>query len=78
VYETKFGDVRLPTHQPSATSNEGKNKMAWDDIYGDDIAGSSFPSSSTTSWEETSQSKLSSYLDSDTVNQFDDSFNILS
>jgi hypothetical protein len=28
VYETNFGDVCLRTHQPSATSNEGKNKMA--------------------------------------------------
>jgi hypothetical protein len=38
VYETKFGDVRLRVHEPSSTT-EGKNKSAWDDIYGDDDIG---------------------------------------
>ena len=89
LYENKFGDVRLRAqHQPS-NAVEGKNKMAWDDIYGDDEmpcsssqpvrgSGSAVPSSSASWATAASISELSSYLDSDTVTQFDDSFNILS
>ena len=63
--------------------------MAWDDIYGDDEmpcsssqpvrgSGSAVPSSSASWATAASISELSSYLDSDTITQFDDSFNILS
>jgi hypothetical protein len=58
----------------------GKATEAWDDIYGDDIL---MPSQSTrttpTSVSSTSAviSELSSYLDSDTVTQFDFDFNLL-
>jgi hypothetical protein len=74
--------VRLRVHEPSSTI-EGKNKSAWDDIYGDDDIGSGrrYGSgsnvASNSSWPTTAQSELSAYLDSDTVNQFDDSFSIL-
>ena len=78
IYESKFGDVRLRTHEPSSTI-EGKNKMAWDDIYGDDDFDAERTSQpAAASWATSSAiSELSSYLDSDTVNQFDDSFSIL-
>eukprot|EP00267_Zea_mays_P051787 XP_020404781.1 uncharacterized protein LOC109944431 [Zea mays] len=82
IYDTKFGDVRLRVHEPSSTT-ERKNKSAWDDIYGDDDIGSGRRSgsgsnvASNSSWPTTTQSELSAYLDSDTVNQFDDSFSIL-
>ena len=74
LYEAKFGAVRLATeHQPSRTS--GKAAEAWDDIYGDDIPGSSVSVGTTAS---ISQSELTSYLDSDTVTQFGPDFSILS
>jgi hypothetical protein len=83
--------VCLHVHEPSSTT-EGKNKSAWDDIYGDDdigtegyasqsgsgrISSSSSNVASISSWPSTAQSELSAYLDSDTFNQFDDSFSIL-
>jgi hypothetical protein len=92
VYESKFGDVRLRVHQPSSTT-EGKNKSAWDDIYGDDGVGNQVCASqsgsgrrfvtgttnaqSTSFWPTNAQLKLSAYLDSDIVNQFDLIFSIL-
>jgi hypothetical protein len=36
MYGSKFGNVRLQAQQQMANANEGRNKMAWDDIYGDD------------------------------------------
>jgi hypothetical protein len=61
LYEAKFGVVRSSTdHQPSCTS--GKGIEAWDDIYGDDIPGTSVSITSSAAISE-----LSSYLDSDTV-----------
>jgi hypothetical protein len=36
LYESKFGDVRLRAQHQLSNANEGRNKMAWDDIYGDD------------------------------------------
>jgi hypothetical protein len=34
LYESKFGDVRLRAQHQMSNANEGRNKMAWDDIYG--------------------------------------------
>jgi hypothetical protein len=36
LYESKFGDVRLRAQHQKSNANEVWNKMAWDDIYGDD------------------------------------------
>jgi hypothetical protein len=36
LYGSKFGDVRLRAQHQLSNANEGRNKMAWDDIYGDD------------------------------------------
>ena len=87
LYESKFGDVRLRAQHQLSNANEGRNKMAWDDIYGDDdfdqvIGGGSgsgnIAPSSATFATAASVSELSSYLDSDTVSQFNEDFNILS
>jgi hypothetical protein len=84
LYESKFGDVRLRAQNQMSGANQGKNKMAWDDIYGDDDfhvessgSGNIAPSSATFA-TAASVSELSSYLDSDTVSQFNEDFNILS
>jgi hypothetical protein len=37
LYESKYGDVRLRAQHQMSNANEGRNKMAWDDIYGDEI-----------------------------------------
>jgi hypothetical protein len=64
--------VRLSTeHQPRGTS--GKGIEVWDDIYGDDIPGTSVYVTSSASI-----SGLSSYLDSDIVSQFGSDLIILS
>jgi hypothetical protein len=86
LYESKFGDVRLRAQHQLSNANEDRNKMAWDDIYGDDdfdqvIGGSgsgNIDPSSATFATAASVSELSSYLDSDTVSQFNEDFNILS
>jgi hypothetical protein len=78
--------VRLRAQHQLSNANEGRNKMAWDDIDGDDdfdqvIGGSgsgNIASSSATFATAASVSELSSYLDSDTVSQFNEDFNILS
>jgi hypothetical protein len=71
LYEAMFGVVRLSTeHQPSGTL--GKGIEAWDDIYGDDILGTSISITYSTAIFE-----LYSYLDSDTVSQFGSDFSIL-
>jgi hypothetical protein len=92
LYESKFGDVRLRAQHQMSSANQGKNNMAWDDIYGDDDfdvesnasqygarsgSGNIAPSSATFT-TTTSISELSSYLDSDIVSQFNEDFNILS
>jgi hypothetical protein len=33
--QIKFDDVSLRAQHQMSNANEGKNKMAWDDIYGD-------------------------------------------
>jgi hypothetical protein len=85
LYETKFGDARLrATHQPSALGC-GKKKMAWDDIYGDDDLDGEYsstlgrrPGSSSSTPQSistvASTSELASYLDSDTITEFDEDF----
>lgn len=92
LYESKFGDVRLRAQHQTTSANEGRNKMAWDDIYGDDdfdgesstsqscrrSGSGSIATSSATFATASSVSELSSYLDSDTVSQFNEDFNILS
>ena len=75
-----------------SSANQGKNKMAWDDIYGDDDfdvesyasqygvrsgSGNIAPSSATFA-TAASISVLSSYLDNDIVSHFNEDFNILS
>jgi hypothetical protein len=80
IYELKFGEVRLSAQQHKSAVMAGKATEALDGIYGDDIL---MPSQSTrttpTSVSSTTVaiSELSSYLDSDTVTQFDSDFNLL-
>jgi hypothetical protein len=80
IYELKFGEVRLSAQQHKSVGTAGKAIEAWDDIYGDDIL---MPSQSTrttpTSVSSTAAAicELSSYLDSDTITQFDSDFNLL-
>jgi hypothetical protein len=76
------GETLLRGQHVPATGGEGKAKEAWDDIYGDDdIMGGSVArgscSSAPIASTAASISKLSSYLDSDTVTQFGVDFNIL-
>jgi hypothetical protein len=71
-------------------ANEGRNKVVWDDIYGDDdfdfewcaVRGGSgsvsIGPSSATFANVASISKLSSYMDDDIVSRFNEDFNILS
>ena len=90
-YDEKFGAVRL--QRPSApTTGTGKRKQNWDMIYGSD-PGSDYSIANTAFSRQTSASallqaassgsmssldtELTSYLDSDTLQKFDDDFNIL-
>ena len=82
LYEAKFGDTRLRANQHPTSLGSGKKKMAWDDIYGDDDYDGEFsvgrrPGSSSIS-TAASTSELASYLDSDTITEFDEDFNVLS
>ena len=82
MYEAKFGDTRLRANQHPTSLGSGKKKMAWDDIYGDDDYDGEFsvgrrPGSSSIS-TAASTSELASYLDSDTITEFDEDFNVLS
>ena len=82
LYEAKFGDTRLRANQHPTSLGSGKKKMAWDEIYGDDNYDGEFsvgrrPGSSSIS-TAASTSELASYLDSDTITEFDEDFNVLS
>uniref|UniRef100_A0A0A9GJQ5 Uncharacterized protein n=1 Tax=Arundo donax TaxID=35708 RepID=A0A0A9GJQ5_ARUDO len=84
-YETKFAAARLQKPSPPIAST-GRKKIDWGKIFGSNAdSGSSssspLPRRSTTgsaSIFNASVSELSSYLDSDTITQYDDDFNILS
>jgi hypothetical protein len=78
IYEMKFGAALLSAHQHKSAGSAGNVSEAWDDIYEDDIlpgrpAGTPVSVSSTVA----AISELSSYLDSDTVTQFDSEFSVL-
>lgn len=76
-YETKFGGARLQrTSQPAGPT--GKKRTAWGKIYGATASDSSTPLVSASAPTIAAVSKLSSYLDSDTVTCFNDDFNIIS
>jgi hypothetical protein len=79
IYELKFGEVRLSAQQHKSVGMAGKATEAWDDIYGDDILMPSQSTRTTTSVSSTAAAmfELSSYLDSDTITQFDSDFNLL-
>jgi hypothetical protein len=86
-YDLKFGGVRL--HRPQQANNGGGKKVcSWNTLFG-----SGSPSANASSAHSASipvhsaspahstlhvGSELTSYLDSDPISQFDDSFNILS
>jgi hypothetical protein len=76
----KFCGVRLQ-RPPQANNGEGKKVFSWNSLFGSGtpstnayLAHSASPANSAL----VVGSKLTSYLDSDHVSQFDDSFNILS
>jgi hypothetical protein len=88
-YDLRFGGQN-PHRKQAPLAGAGKKRKVWGKIYGSDVVGgvsdpSSTPehftphsSTSTNSFLFESQSELLSYLDSDSVSQYDDDFNILS
>jgi hypothetical protein len=73
-YESKFGSLRLQrSSQPSAAP--GKQHSSWNIIFCD--AASVPSSSSRPSPASCTVSELSSYLDSDSLSQYDESFSVL-
>jgi hypothetical protein len=72
-YESKFRSLRLQRpSQPSAAP--GKQPSSWNRIF----RGAVIPSSSSRpSPASCTVSELSTYLDSDSLNQYDDSFSVL-
>jgi hypothetical protein len=82
-YETKFGGVRLQRPQ-QPTNGLGKKVCSWNRLFGSgtDTSVPTAPSHAYTSASPTfthpQVSKLTNYLESDPISQFDHSFNILS
>jgi hypothetical protein len=73
-YETKFGAVRLQRQSQQASSVTGKKRLLFEMMYGD---GSEVIEPSTSTAFESQGSELVTYLESETVHQYDDEFNIL-
>jgi hypothetical protein len=85
-YEIKFGGVRLQ-RPPQPLNGVGKKVCSWNRLFGSGSgSGSVVPvapspasaSPSAPTFSHPQISKLTNYLDSGPVSQFDDSFNILS
>jgi hypothetical protein len=73
-YESKFGSLKLQRpSQPSAAPD--KQSSSWNRIFCGAASVSS--SSSTPSPASCTVFELSSYLDSDSLNQYDESFSVL-
>ena len=74
-YEAKFGSVRL--QRPPQPNNSGRKVSSRNRLFGSATT-PSHASASASAIPSPTLSELTSYLDSDLVTQFDESFNILS
>jgi hypothetical protein len=76
-YDSKFGSLRLQRPlQPSAAP--GKQPSSWNRIFYDAPSPTSVPPSSSRPGPASyAISELSVYLDSDSLNQYDESFSVL-
>jgi hypothetical protein len=74
-YEQKFGGSARSQRPVKSSSQSGKKKQAWGRIFGGPGASLGFSTSSSST--QSAVSELTTYLDSDPVTCYEESFDIL-